>query len=206
MSEHDAEVEARKQAGLEKLLAKGFSREDLSWWPPLEEPMPPEPETPVLERRVHEYDEEVHEFKTRIETMSPKQAARAQEKQRAFEEKRRRGMWTISGEAMSRKVREGAFRIWDAVRDALVAEWPAEAARVHEAFVAFYDAPYEGPTARSKRNDEFFAFVESVAVVLPERASSILRLAKDAYMKPPAEGHKEKLLAACAAMRDGRSE
>lgn len=206
MSEYDAEVEARKQAGLEKLLAKGWRREELTWSPPVKEPMPPKPETPPREMRVHEYDEEAHEYKTRIEMMSPERAARVQEKRRAFEEKRRLGMWTINGEALSRRNRESAMEIWSTATGALAFRCPDEAAAVHAAFVNYYDAPFAGQTSRTEQKEKFWRFVDGVVLKLPEHAADILRLAKAAYTMTPAEGNKEKLFAACAAMREGRTE
>ena len=111
------EVETRKQADLEQLLAKGWKRSDLSWFPPA--PLAPESTEPLpTTRSVAVYDEDAGTFTRKIEPLTPAMARRDADKQRAFDVKRSKGMWTIKHEALMRRHREEVTATLEAGRAA----------------------------------------------------------------------------------------
>src|SRR5271156_6448640 len=99
------EVEVRKESQLKALLTKGWRREDLTWMPP-HGTLSPRPAVLPTTRVVHVYDEAQGTYRSETESLTSEQAEREWERHRKYQEKRARGMWTINGDAVTRRNRE----------------------------------------------------------------------------------------------------
>jgi hypothetical protein len=186
------EVEARKENRLKELLAKGWRREDLTWMPPSGTPSPRPAVLPTT-RVVHVYDEAKGTFRKETESMTPERAERAWERHRKYEEKMALGMWTINGDAVTRRNRERTAASFDMARSVLVRRWPAEAEAMHAALTAVA-ARHERkltPGDRKMLLDE----VDALANGLPPEAAEIVRLAKLSYVGEPK--YQDELRVAC---------
>lgn len=179
------EVETRKQADLEQLLAKGWKRSDLSWFPPA--PLAPESTEPLpTTRSVAVYDEDAGTFTCKIEPLTPARARRDADKQRAFDVKRSKGMWTIKHEALMRRHREEVTATLEAGRAVLALRWPNEAAIIHEAMTVYAER-HERGLLRAEAAVQFVR-VDRVTDLLPAEGAEIARLLRRAYTGPE---HKE---------------
>lgn len=198
MRENDMDdVETRKQAGLDELLAEGWKREDLSWFPP--KPIGP-PSSPPTDVRISRRNQETGAFDTKTEPLTPAQGERMAAERREFDEKRALGMWTIKHEAVVRKHREEVAAMLEAGRAALAPRWPMAAAELHYAMTAYserYDR--ELPKAEVQALRDRVERLDQLAETLPPEAAEIVRLTKQAYCGPPAG--KAVLFEACERMK-----
>jgi len=188
------EVEARKEAQLTELLAKGWRREDLSWLPPQGGPRPRPAE--LTTRIVHQFDSDKGTFQEKNESLTPERAEYEWQRHQKFEERRARGMWTIKHEAVMRRTRERVAATFEMARAALARKWPAEAEAMHAALTAVSER-YE----RKLTKDDgrmLLDQVDAIAAVLPPEAAEIVRLAKLSYVGEP--GSADELHAACARL------
>lgn len=193
-SQDEVDLEARKQAGLDKLLAKGWRREDLSWFPPRDEPTK-RPEDPTR-RTVHVYDPWTQSFASKEEKRTPAQIERDEAVTRKFDDKRKRGMWTIKHEAVMRRHHEEIAEMFEAARSALAPRWPEQAAELHAAMRAYADK-HDNRLSEVEAN-ALLERVDRLVEALPPDAAEIARLAKLSYVGEAK--YRTELREACARM------
>ena len=191
------DVDLRKQQELDDLLAKGWRREDLTWFPPNNKPLTPMPDPLPTSRVVHVLDPKTRRFNDKTETVTPEKARRDWDRRREFEEKRARGMWTIKHEAVIRRSRERVDEAFAAGRDALASRWPKEAAEVYDAMVRVSQR-YELKLTDGD-GKMLLDRVDEIAATLPPDAAEVVRLVKLSYVGDPS--NRERLMQAAAVLK-----
>jgi len=195
-----SELETRKQADLEELLAKGWSREDLSWFTPRELPVEDFAALPT-EKIVHVFDDDALTFTRKVEQLTPEQALRAAKRRRAFDEKRARGMWVIKHEAVMRRHRQEIVDLFETARVALAGRWPEQARELHELLTSV-SLRYERNISKQAAQ-ELLDRADRIVEALPQEAAEIARLAKLSYVGEPK--YRQELRDACARLGDRTS-
>lgn len=170
------DVEARKWAALQELLADGWRPADLTWYPPV--PLPAETQ-PSTTRIVQVFDASSRSFTPKTETLTQEQAERDAAKRREYEVRRSQGMWAIKGESVYRRQRENVARIIATAHAGLSTRWPNEAAIVREAmttYAARYDL--ELPVGIALRQ---IVRIKRMAELLPSDGAAVVRLMMEEY-------------------------